>query len=176
MTTNGREIWPAELAVISAAGPSQLGDEGLAILHAFALEVPPGDADVIAQYSIDDIGFIDTNVFQGAGDRWTEYDPEDGSNYDRTFAWQNVSVVMARDRMTNMVALRLEDAIPATKKMLKAAPSGSLATAEGGPGLLYKSHGEWIDLDSGVDESWKGGKLLEAFESVGLVWVAPDGE
>jgi hypothetical protein len=178
--TNGTQIWPESLRALSAAGPSKLGADGIAQLHAFAAATPqPKGIDVVAQYSIDEMGFIDTNVFRGRHVQWTEYDPEDGPDNDRNFDWADLAVIMARDRMTHMVLLRLSDATPASKKELKAAPHGSLATvleAEHGrgPSLLYKSHDEWIDLDFGVEESYKSGALLRSFTTVGLVWVAPD--
>ena len=178
--SNGAEIWPELLKALSAAGPSTNNDFIIAVLHEFALSTPVSDADTVVQYAIDDMGFIDVNVFYGSGDRWIQYDPEDGPRYDYPASWKSLSVIMARDRMTNMVLLRIADAAPATKKLLKAATEGSLATTRDGsihtPLLLFKSHGEWIDLNAGADESYKSGQLVKFFGLVSPVWVAPETE
>jgi hypothetical protein len=180
-TTNGTEIWPETLKALSAAGPSHLGSEGIATLHAFAASTPPGNADIVVQYAIDEMGFIDTNVFRGFGDRWTEHDPEDGPQNDRHPEWEDLAVIMARDQMTNMVLLQMSSATPASETELAAAEHGSLATVLDaeyghGPDLLYKSDGEWIDLSEGVESSYTSGGLMRSFKAVGLVWAAPESD
>jgi hypothetical protein len=179
MRINGTEIWTEYLKAISAAGTATLRHDELYALYEFATATPAGDADIIAQYSVDDMGFIDTNVFQGGGDRWTEFDPEDGPDNDHRADWKDLAVIMARDRMTNMVALRSSDAVPATVEELQAAAHGSLAAAvglSGWPRLMYRSHDEWVDLAYGVGFAYTSEQLLNVFGNVGLVWTAPRSE
>lgn len=187
MTTtsfNGTEIWPEELKSVSVdglVGHPGISDDVREKLAEFSRANERPDIDVIVTYLVD-IG-VESDIYRRIEDRWIELDTEDGADNSYLPTWPELAIHMVRDGRSNMVALRLKDAVTATDAQLDAAPRGSLATIVDRPDgaesatILWKYHGsEWIDLNIGIESSYTTSTLLHSFSEVKLLWTAPEEE
>ena len=180
MTQIGTNIWPDDFAAISLAGTRGLTDDVFAKYAEFSAALTLDGADLVCQYAVDEFGFLETKVYRRYGNgEWHYIALEEGVSYEANpYPDSALPVLMSRDGMAGMVLLSTSaESAPATAESLDAAPNGSIAAAGGGgqsPEVVIKSHGQWIDGNTGVDWSLSTAELLRAGGIVTLLWNAPE--
>ena len=180
MTQIGTNIWPDDFAAISLAGTRGLTDDVFAKYAEFSAALSLDSADLVCQYAVDEIGFLETKVYRRYGDgEWHHLDLEEGVSYTgNPHPDSALPVLMSRDGMAGMVLLSTSaGAAPATAESLDAAPNGSIASAgpaDQSPDVVIKSHGQWIDGNTGVAGAFSTAELLRAGGIVKLLWNAPE--